>query len=344
MTEVKIPENLGIEKFWFDLYELGCISAADELGLFDTLLEGPKTAKQMSIDLSTDLEITIRICKILVSRFFLVSENNSFRLTEESLAYWTKHSPLYRGPSFQSRRTGAVHKRIVLAAKNGWSPHIDGSQSLGEQWLNGTVSDSSASDFTASMHLMMLAPAIAVARSRVFQGTTHLLDLGGGSGVFAVAFAAHFQKSVATVLELPAVCPLAQKLILQHELSERVQTLSANFFTDDWPHLLQSKNIDSVLLSNVLHDWTVDKCRQLLTQCYQTLPRNGRIFIHENLLNDDRLGPHSAIVFDLIIRMSHRGQQFSLSELKILLEEVGFIDISIVHRFGNYSLIQGQKL
>ena len=49
--------------------------------------------------------------------------------------------------------------------------------------------------------------------------------------------------------------------------------------------------VDVVLLSNVLHDWDVPQCQELVRRCSNCLPSGGRLLIHDVFLNDALDGP-----------------------------------------------------
>ena len=56
--------------------------------------------------------------------------------------------------------------------------------------------------------------------------------------------------------------------------------------------------VDFVLLSNVLHDWDIPECRDLVQRCADSLRPNGRLLIHHVLLNDlsrDHVSMHDCL-------------------------------------------------
>ena len=59
-----------------------------------------------------------------------------------------------------------------------------------------------------------------------------VLDLGGGTGIFAIEFVKHFPNSRATVFETEEVGEITKKIIEQHEAQENVDVICGNFNTD----------------------------------------------------------------------------------------------------------------
>lgn len=99
----------------------------------------------------------------------------------------------------------------------------------------------------------------------------------------------------------------------------------------------------AVFFSNIFHDWNDDKCRYLAKKTYDALPKNGVIILHEALLNEDGNGPLIAACMSFKMLMATEGKQFTFSELKEILSEVGFRDIDFSPSYGIYSVVFGRK-
>jgi acetylserotonin N-methyltransferase len=61
------------------------------------------------------------------------------------------------------------------------------------------------------------------------------------------------------------------------------------------------------------------------------------------LLDDTGDGPLTTAAFSTLMLANTRGRQFTFSQLKALLEEVGFSDISVVPTYSYYSVVSGTK-
>lgn len=115
---------------------------------------------------------------------------------------------------------------------------------------------------------------------------------------------------------------------------------AGNFFIkDNWPN-----NCDGILLSQILHDWPLEKCKLILENAYSSLPHGGTIYIHEMLLDDDRSSPLTTSCFNLLMFVNHQSQQFNKSELTNLLLSCGFCNPKTIQTFGYYSITTATKL
>ena len=80
---------------------------------------------------------------------------------------------------------------------------------------------------------------------------------------------------------------------------------------------------DTVLLSNVLHDWDVPECRQLVSRCANSLSANGRLLIHDVLLNDELDGPLPIALYSAALFQLTEGRAYSRAEFQSWLNESG---------------------
>ncbi|MCA9065614.1 MAG: methyltransferase [Planctomycetaceae bacterium] len=152
-----------------------------------------------------------------------------------------------------------------------------------------------------------VAPALADA-IRLERETT-LLDVGGGTGIYSMALLHRYPFLRAAILDRPEVLHTARKYAEQFAVQDRVDFLAADMFVDDLPPS------DVILLSNILHDWDIPECRQLIQRCADALNPGGRLVIHDVLLNDDLDGPlpialYSAALFTLTEGRAYSAQEF----------------------------------
>jgi acetylserotonin N-methyltransferase len=204
-------------------------------------------------------------------------------------------------------------------------------------WASGQLDMERARRVAAAMQSHSLPAAIALARNGGFEGVRRLLDVGAGSGCFAIALAQQHPELSVSIMELPAMCQVAQEYIDAAGATGRVDTVAVDMFREPWP-----RGYDAMFFSNVFHDWNFETCRWLAERASEALEPGGRIYLHEMLLDDDGGGPVTTVSFSMLM-LGTQGQQFTLPELRGLLEPAGFRDIEARPTYGYYSLVTGRK-
>jgi ubiquinone/menaquinone biosynthesis C-methylase UbiE len=181
--------------------------------------------------------------------------------------------------------------------------------------------------FWEAMHSASTFTARVLAGAVDFRPFKRLLDVGGGSGAYDIELCRHYPHLRATVYDLSFVTEIAAEKIAQAQLSDRIDTVAGDFFTD----LGFPADHDAVLLSMILHDWDEVKNREILRKCHAALPSGGVVFISELLANNDKTGPAPAALMSLnMLIETEGGRNYTASEYSTWLEEAGFNNIQVV--------------
>ena len=144
-----------------------------------------------------------------------------------------------------------------------------------------------------------------------------MVDVGGGTGIYSIACLRAAETLTATVLDRPEVLTTAADFAKEYEVTERIKLVAADMFADDIPPS------DIVLLSNILHDWDVAECRQLVQRCAQVLNPGGQLVIHDVLLNNRLDGPLPIALYSSALFTLTEGRAYSAAEFSGWLEEAG---------------------
>ena len=344
MTNYELPtsDDRLIWDTWLSIHYLPAVTVADEMGIFRSLADAPATAEDLATRLKYDRRTTVAMLRLLAARDFLTLRLGVYQLTDPTRLYLLQDSPFYWGHML-GRREG-IHdtlKQRLLGQSPRGRPGADGEilETAGSSgsWAAGDVDMQRARRVAAAMQSHSLPAAIGAARNGDFGGVTRLLDVGGGSGCFAIALARQHPSLRCSIMELPAMCEVAQEYIDAGGVADRVDTVAVDMFRQTWP-----QGYDALFFSNVYHDWNFETCEWLTQQAFDVLLAGGRLYLHEMLLDDDGGGPVTAASFSMLM-LGTQGQQFTLPELKTMLEGAGFSDVTATHTYGYYSLTVGVK-
>ena len=189
-------------------------------------------------------------------------------------------------------------------------------------WHAAMRTEAFAESFTAAMDCRGRAIAPHLARAVDLAAARRLLDVGGGSGVYAIACAETWPALEAVVLESPPVDAIARRVTARSPAASRLAVVAADMFADPWP-----AGFDVHLFSNVLHDWDEPDCRRILAASAKALPPHGRILVHDMFLDDDKAGPTWAAEYSVLLASVTQGRLYSRREIACFAAEVGFAPI-----------------
>jgi len=315
-------------------YKYPALVAADRLGLFASLEHEARSLEQIS-KLGLGLRAIEALVTTLTSMKLLKEEAGLYSLTTVARTYLLPRNSFYWGHMFHFDEDKPVTPLDLLEALRRESPRPYSNSDL---WSNHEVNAEHALNFTKAMHSQSFPSAVGLADKHDFSHVSRLLDVGGGSGCFSIALALYWQNLQCTVAERPLICEISKNYISDFGLSNRIETVAFDMFNDAWP-----TGFDAIFLSNILHDWNDEKCLHLLRNAFFSLPKGGKLFIHEMLLDDKKNGPWPTTAFSLTMLRFTEGKQFSLSELTELLLRSGFRDIEKKQGSAFYSLIVATK-
>lgn len=321
LTRDALADPLRIYRYRDGLYAVDLlIAAVVHLDFFTWLAARPADAATIC----RELQLTARPVDVMLTLFaangFVRQEAGVFHLTEVAREHLVKTSPWFLGPYFGSLKDRPVALDMLKVLRTD-KPANWGSSKTEKEWSKAMEEPDFAQRFTAAMDCRGIYLGRAVARTLDLTGRARLLDIAGGSGIYACAIAAAHPHLRATVFEKPPVDQVAAQLIAERGHAERVSVLAGDMFSDPLP-----TGFDVHLFSNVLHDWDTPVVKQLLAKSFAALPPGGLLVIHDMHLHEDKAGPLPVAEYSVILMHSTEGKCYSLGELDELFREVGFGD------------------
>jgi len=193
--------------------------------------------------------------------------------------------------------------------------------------------------FIAAMHRNARARAPLVVKAVGTEGVNRMLDVGGGSGAYSIAFASAKENLVVDLLDLAEVIPIAQGHIENAGLADRIRTRQGDLCADKF-----GEGYDLVIVSAICHMLGAEENKDLLKRCFEALAPKGRVVIQDFILEPDRTAPKSATLFALNMLVGTRaGNTYTEAEYAAWLREAGFQDVRHVRLPGPSGLIIGTR-
>lgn len=273
-----------------------------------------------------------------VASGWLEREGNSLSVTEAGREHLVEGSPWFIGPYFPPVEDRPIAKDLVELLKTG-EPANFASRDDEADWHQAMETEAFAKEFTAMMDCRGVLLAQAMAKRLELSDRKRLLDIAGGSGVYACSLAAHFPQLSATVLDKKPVDGIAAKAIADRGFSDRVDTLAMDMLEAPLP-----SGYDVHLFSNVLHDWDVDLVKCLLDKSAKALEAGALLIVHDMFLNADKTGPLHTAEYSVLLMHVTQGRCYSEKEISDWAGEVGFRRLDHVASAANRSALVFERL
>lgn len=313
MQELEYFRNL-----WRGFWVSRLILTANNMQLFDILDDAPKNAKQVANELKLDKRACEFILNAFVSIDFMLKKAGKYQNTEFANHYLVTKSPFYQG-------------EILKHANSLW----ENWSQLDQAVKNGQVENvaTCATDvFIKCMHKIASFKLKPVFSNIDFTGISTVLDLGGGSGAYALEFARRGYE--VTFLDSLEVLQTAQKLF--SDLNES----KVNFIANDFILHKFSNKFDLIFISQLIHYYSPEQNIKLLKKCKKILNPGGKIVIHDFYIDNNKTSPSENVLFSINMLVENKGGGcYSAAEIKEWLQ-VASISYLTCCNLGNTMLVQ----
>ena len=301
------------------LYAADLLTAAIcHLDFFNWLNEHPTDQQTICRNLGLQ-ERPVDVMLTLFAAMGLLQRNNEIVcLTDLGREHLVKSSPWCIAPYFASVKERPVCRDMVEVLRTG-KPARWASLQNEQEWAKAMETESFANQFTAAMDCRGAYLGPALARSLDCSKYGHLLDIAGGSGIYACALVARHPHLQATVLEKPPVDRLVRQILSERGFADHISVTVGDMFHDPFP-----ETCDIHLFSNVLHDWDAAQVQQLLEKSFASLSPGGMIVIHDAHINAAKTGPLPVAAYSALLMTITEGKCYSEREIAHYLTKAGF--------------------
>ncbi len=317
-----LPEDLvRLRKLYLGFISSRVILTANNLRIFDNL-KNSASATEISRKLKIDLRATEILLDALTGIGFVKkSGDGKYRSTAVSNRYLIRGHRLYQGD-------------IIKHASIMWQNFsaLDEVVRTGRPARRGFDHES----FIMGMDNLTILRTESLIRAVGLKGVRTMLDVGGGPGTNAIAFA---KRGVnASIFDLPDTIKIARR-VARREGVKGIVFITGDFHVDDI-----GSGYDLVLVSQIVHAFSAEENVALLRKCRAALNSGGRVVVQEFPINDARTSPpHSALFSVNMLVGTEKGRCYSPKEIKGWFAETGFKSI-VIKNLPETVIIIGKKI
>ena len=316
MTQGNGPEN--ILKMAQGFMESRILLSAAELNLFTPLSKTPLTAKEINDKINGDEKALTMLLDAAAAIGLLQKKDGMYFCEPDAAKYLTDDSPVTALPM-------VLHATSLWTR---WARLTDIVKGDPVQTLNMDFSrnEKELEAFIGAMHAIGDPMARRIAAEVNPGDAKSLLDVGGGSGTYTIAFLRAASELKATIFDMPAVIEMARSRLDRAGLLDRVRLVGGNFYRDELPD-----GHDLVLLSAIIHSNSPEQNLYLYQKIFRALAPGGRLLIRDHVMDPDRIRPRSGAIFAVNMLVgTHGGGAYTYDEIASSLTEAGFTNIRLL--------------
>jgi len=181
--------------------------------------------------------------------------------------------------------------------------------------------------FIGAMHVVGTPQAPRIVSLVEPGAARRLLDVGGASGTYTIAFLAACPEMRATLFDRPPVVEMARTRLAAAGLAGRVTLVGGDYHEDPLP-----AGHDLAFVSAIVHQNTPAENLALCRKIFAALDPGGRIVVRDHVLSPDRTAPKRGALFAVNMLVAENGgNSYTLDEIGAALTAAGFTRVRLIH-------------
>jgi ubiquinone/menaquinone biosynthesis C-methylase UbiE len=314
------------------LFAYQALASAQELNVFTALAGGACSAPELAAQLQVQERGLATLLQALEALGYVEAQDGRYQNSKMTQKW------LLEAGDFDAQALLTFWN----AASRDLSPHTAAVIRSGErpfdfyEWVEAQPDRSEAYQRMLMMNANM-GGADVVKHLKLPEGSTRLLDVGGGHGTYTVLMCQKYPQLQGTILDNFAGLDTGQRLVQENDLQARVTLQKGDMFAADW-----GENYDLILLFNVLHQFDLESGTALLKKAYSALKPGGQVAVLDQITGKISGSATKALIRLVALQyyLFADGRVFSRQELRRMAQEAGFKDAS----FHNLQRLPGNAL
>ncbi len=193
--------------------------------------------------------------------------------------------------------------------------------------------------FIAAMHMNASVRAPLVVAALDLARVRRALDLGGGSGAYAIALARAEPSLRVDVVDTADIVPLTRRYVAEAGLEDRIAVREGDLRAGDY-----GAGYDLALLSAVCHMLGPDENAGLVRRAARALGPDGALVVQDFVLDPDRTSPRAGAVFAVNMLVgTTAGTNYTEADYAGWMRAAGLDDVRRVPLEAPTALVVGRR-
>ncbi len=314
-------------------FQPACIvAAAADLNVFTALDGRAMTALMLAARIGGHPRATTILLDALAALELLKKDRDVYILPRAVAELLSEKSPVNILPGVR-HQANCLRRWVQLA-------HVVQTGKPAERTPSVRGAEADCEAFIGAMNTFNVATAPGVVARLEPLRFQRLLDIGGASGTWTIAFLLAAPNATAVLFDLPEVIPLAEKRLTAAHLIDRVTLVPGDYNFDDLPG-----GGDLAWLSAVAHQNSREQNLALFAKIHAALAPGGALVIRDVVVETSRTRPPMGALFAVNMLVgTEAGNSYTFDEYRDDLTRCGFSDIEFLYQDeGMNSLIRAEK-
>jgi (2Fe-2S) ferredoxin/predicted O-methyltransferase YrrM len=303
-----------------------CILTALELDLFTAVGDGANS-EEIGARIHANSRATTILLNALATLGLLTKSGNDYRNTPDSARFFVQGSK-------DNHRNGLLHTANIW---HRWSTLTEAVRRGTRIPVDGASSSAWTANFIAGMQGNAKDRAPLLVKALGTAGVRRVLDLGGGSGAYSIAFAKASPDVQCEILDLPEVVLLTNEYVSKAGVSAQVSIRAGDMLHDNF-----GSGYDIIMLNAICHMFSEEQNLEIFRRARHALAPNGRLAVQDFILNPDKAGPQHAALFAVNMLVgTDAGATYSEAEYAGWMKAAGLTEVHRIKLSGPSDLIVG---
>jgi SAM-dependent methyltransferase/predicted transcriptional regulator len=293
------------------------ILTAAELDLFTIIQESPISADKIAQTHGFNRRALARVMDCLVAFGLLDKNADAYSLTEEGALLSSKHPSTALPMLLHMERLWETWSDLTDIVENG----------TGAGRKPGKPMDAeSRRAFIGAMHVIGRNLSEDIAGDIDLSGHRKLLDIGGGSGTYTIAFLKRYPEMKAVLFDLKDVIEMARERMASEGFLDRAELAAGDFYVDELPG-----GCDLALLSAIIHQNSREQNVELFSKAYRALEPGGMLLVRDHIMNEQRTWPPEGAMFAInMLVNTPGGDTYTFREVEQDLRKACFKHVKLL--------------
>jgi hypothetical protein len=306
-------------------------------GLADALSAGARDARDVARELGLSEEVTLRVLgAAAASRLVHMDRKGRVRLARlgaplrsdhpRSIASWVANQA--------APTNAAAHGALEDQLREGAEPSGHRQAFGNSMWEYFGEHPDEGARFGEAMRQLTAIDLAALARAYPWPRDGVICDVAGGIGTLLAAILERRRRARGILVDAPEVLAGAEDFLRSRGVADRVERRAGDLFGEI------NARADVYVLKWILHDWSDEACRDILSRVRATMGAGSRLVTIDQHLERNRPSPVSSMIDLLMLVVCEGGRERTPEEVHGLMRDAGLTPGRVRHA-GLQMVVEG---